>query len=752
MRHSSLLSGQRGLGLIEVLIAVFVLAFGILALASLQMASIRAAAESRARTAGTFLAQEKLEELRSFATLVADADDDGAVDLVVDTDGDGIADATAPAFDQIASGSDTLDEITGGATGFNFTRSWTAVPCRIENDGATTCDADLGANEINFMRLAVRVAWDSVEGDEGELGEVVIEDSLGATSPMDAAVALSSPTRSRESPVVYIQPGFIQNTIPIAIGMDREVAATDPEPTIIRDNVVRTQFEVLTVSNLENGDIRAERSFDYTVVGCNCRMDGVVSGGESQGLSTWNGLTFTRPKQYTNGLNASRTSATALNRNNDPPLVKDLCTTCCRDHHDSHDSSQPKTNPFRPASDYLPNGNHQHYLPQLQDGEYVMIPANTVGDEYYESCRFIRRDGMYTLTTDAHLVNLVAMPETQLDESGERAAYASFASRFVDSYVDLAVRGDSGYPFLEADQIDAIYDATLAEMTTDARRMFEPQQPIAISSNGMQMTSRGIYIDYMSPDVLRAIRCKQSGDISSPACLPYTGRTELELVPFFAVALTQLNTWRSENADVASVPLLDPRDPFSRGFVNPEGNGQTSIIAESAVGNIGLTNHRPERPLHVDAFIDDAIPVEVNGETSPPASSFRVNFSLTATQSTELSHPSVAQFSGIGGPTCSPTGTQGPRAFWSCRLDSAGIGILKLGGYTGTICLVRRGNQCYQQGPVRNKICMGPTPARIQAFPNPLDPRQDYTELEFDGSQGDNANYTITIKREDEGC
>lgn len=104
----------RGIGLIEVLIAVLVLSFGLLALGALQAASIRAAAESRACTAGTFLAQEKLaEELRVFAALLADADGDGVIDLIVDTDGDGIPDAPAPAFDQLSSGADDLDEITG---------------------------------------------------------------------------------------------------------------------------------------------------------------------------------------------------------------------------------------------------------------------------------------------------------------------------------------------------------------------------------------------------------------------------------------------------------------------------------------------------------------------------------------------------------------------------------------------------------------------------------------------------------------
>lgn len=741
----------RGIGLIEVLIAVLVLSFGLLALGALQAASIRAAAESRARTAGTFLAQEKLEELRVFAALLADADGDGVIDLIVDTDGDGIPDAPAPAFDQLSSGADDLDEITGGASGFRFDRTWSATPCRMNESGAVACGGPIGAAEANFMRIAVRVAWESV-GGANATGEVVIEDSIGATSPLDAAVALSNPGRSRESPAVFLRPGFIQNTIPIAVGSDREVAATDPEPTIIRDNVVRTQFEVITVSNNENGDIRADRSFDYTVVGCNCRMDGVVPGKVSYGLSEWNGLTFTRPFKYTNGPTVSRTTATALNRNNDPPLVRELCTICCRDHHDSNSTDGMKTNPFRPAEDYLPNGNHNHYRPVLNGGIYTLVPANQPGDEYYESCRFIRRDGMFTLATDANLVNLVATSEDRLDEGTEQAAYAQFASAFVEAYVDRAVQPGSGYPHLPQTTVDAAYAGALAGLPTATRQMLEPSSPIGIPTRGLQMVSRGIYIDFMSPEVVRAIRCKQSGDQSSAQCLPYASRTKLELVPFFAINLTRLNTWRAVDPDVASVPLKDRRDPFSRGYAVAVGNGSTEVVAQSAAGNIGLTNHMPERPLHVGQFVEDRIPVVVSGNVPPPTTAFQVDFTVTSTNQTELSHPDVVAFAGAdGNASCNQSGSQGPRAYWRCRLDSLGNGQVRVASYTGVVCVDRRGNTCYRQEPVRNRICVTPAPASLEAFPQP-DVYLDYTDIRFNGSQGNPAAYTITVKRADQSC
>jgi type IV pilus modification protein PilV len=77
---------QRGVGLIEVLIALVILAIGFLALAALQGAITRNAADSRARTAATSMAKEKLEELRSFVSGRADANGDGVPDLIIDLD------------------------------------------------------------------------------------------------------------------------------------------------------------------------------------------------------------------------------------------------------------------------------------------------------------------------------------------------------------------------------------------------------------------------------------------------------------------------------------------------------------------------------------------------------------------------------------------------------------------------------------------------------------------------------------------
>jgi type IV pilus modification protein PilV len=63
---------QNGLSLVEVFVALLVLSVGLIALAKLQVDLVRGGADSRARTIAVSLAEEKLEDLRTFAALTSD--------------------------------------------------------------------------------------------------------------------------------------------------------------------------------------------------------------------------------------------------------------------------------------------------------------------------------------------------------------------------------------------------------------------------------------------------------------------------------------------------------------------------------------------------------------------------------------------------------------------------------------------------------------------------------------------------------
>lgn len=89
------LAGQKGFSLVEVVVALAIFAFGLLAVASMQLSSVTGNFNARTASESVSLAQEKVTELFSrpynHSDLVSDRDGDGAIEteLTEDVDGDG---------------------------------------------------------------------------------------------------------------------------------------------------------------------------------------------------------------------------------------------------------------------------------------------------------------------------------------------------------------------------------------------------------------------------------------------------------------------------------------------------------------------------------------------------------------------------------------------------------------------------------------------------------------------------------------
>lgn len=139
----------RGFTLIEALIAVAVMAFGMLALTVLQAGLARNADVSKQRTEAMRLAQERIEALRSFTDIEA-----GTIN-----------------WNGLASGSDTISSYAIGAdtvgTNTTYTRTWT-----------------LAGNSAWPMRpVSVSVAWTDRAGDAQS---TVLSSVISKTDPADA--------------------------------------------------------------------------------------------------------------------------------------------------------------------------------------------------------------------------------------------------------------------------------------------------------------------------------------------------------------------------------------------------------------------------------------------------------------------------------------------------------------------------------------------------------------------------------------
>ncbi len=121
---------QRGVSLIEALVALAIMAFGLLGVAAMQ-SSLRATADtSRQRAEAVRMAQQKIEQLRGFAVLA------GAPSGQLD-------------YDDVVSGNDTPAP-PSGYENTAFTRSWTVTPP--------------GTGDPAFKIVSVTVSWSDRQG------------------------------------------------------------------------------------------------------------------------------------------------------------------------------------------------------------------------------------------------------------------------------------------------------------------------------------------------------------------------------------------------------------------------------------------------------------------------------------------------------------------------------------------------------------------------------------------------------------
>jgi len=139
---------QRGLSIIEALIALVIMGFGILSLAGMHTTLTRNVDTARQRTEAVRLAQEKIEELRSFT----------GIDSTIT--GQSTVLATARNWDALASSTDSI------TTNVTYARAWTFA----------------GAISDTMRSLTVTVSWTD---RTGEAQAVTLNSVISKTNPSD---------------------------------------------------------------------------------------------------------------------------------------------------------------------------------------------------------------------------------------------------------------------------------------------------------------------------------------------------------------------------------------------------------------------------------------------------------------------------------------------------------------------------------------------------------------------------------------
>jgi len=640
---------QHGFSLIDGLIGAVVLAVGLFALAVLQTDLFQSSSEAKSRTVAVQLAQEKLEDFRSFETLGTEAGLFAFQDIGDNTGGTLAVDTST---------SDGATEVAG----VDYSRTWAVLDFYyadtdgdgIENNLVPETDTGNLPSPLPAYpaqkRITVTVAWVDSRGAQQS---AVLEGIVGAENPSKTGLVMAGGTGAGGAPPsLYYNPGQAPEVIPTDIGPNKRKETTKPLPDVSQhgSSTVVT-FDVISYQT--TGNTPFVQRDQFATVSCLCRSNGGTDFAYSASRLEWpDGEDFPTNK---GGSVVSKVVGTPADNDQD-----ELCDVCCRDHHDSAaictpgGPGSPETgidcyDPWRPTGDYSGGGgDHNHYTAA---GD---LAGN--GDVYLEACRLKRVNGIFRVWQDWRLETLTVLSGDYLTTNS--TAYGNY----VEDYVDAVVSG-GGPPEKPVDP-----GITLVVGATD------------------QLYTRGVYIDLMTSDFITKVLAKPANE-------------RLQYVPFYDVNITKLADWTTSQGlgcvmegagddpdvgclvSVRSDPIVDEgllEQTYWRGLVQGEAVGGADAFGYAKYGTSGVTGTAAIDP-------DDALALNADGSTSSVSVTVpggtTIGISGTVYKGNKVNKVKDITIAASSGADCS-VDVQGQSASFSCDVPV---------GWTGDVTLSQSG-------------------------------------------------------------
>lgn len=565
-----------GFSLIEVMIAVVVLATGLLALAALQGSLTRSSAEAKTRSRVAAMLSARMDELRG----------SGYDNAILDP-GTTTTSSTVDGCDNDATDWIDCARVQGNLGSLTVTQTntlWTSeVGAAAFGQVANRTDVEEGNPE--FVRVTLEASWTGANAGEGthrlattsEFSSLALRDSL-LPPPPASNTTTGAPFVRTDNPA---GPGVI----PIAVGGGDATAASNPRPEQVgktqNAEVVGTRFDVLTYNGLTGAAV-IQRRVETAVVKCQCRLGaGGANLPEIYRASQWPAVwTGERYDVYTPNPAAP---PPGQGKNSGPkPNVEQspLCQECCRDHFDGTETTVAKFDPER-------SGAHDHY--NISGGTLSALAANDV--DYVDSCRVIRVDGFWRTAADMYSRQFGLLATETVDgkeaKSGLPTSSATNSYQtFVKDYLEQ-ITGASGTPPANA---QGLFDEI-------PRALNDPDDvDIATPDTGdwRFLHGRGLYLDYLEEKARKKIQDILADTGPSGACPTGSDIAEciLPYLPFTTVNVTELASWSRSNTNILNIQAAgtlgtDPLQP-SGGRTAGKTKGIADSIAKINMSNYGL--------------------------------------------------------------------------------------------------------------------------------------------------------------------
>lgn len=535
-----------GFSLVEVMVALLIVSTGVVGVVSLQSSILTSEKNGDLRQVALRLGSAKLDDLRSFIDIE---------DKIGQFDYNEIADNAGGV---LVAGDIQVAISTKIGDAHTFNRQWRVTDqYYVDTDGdgskdtwvtAASSDAPSPLPATASQKLvSVVVAWTDIDGDTKQVN---IQGSLAPVPFSRSFQAFNETDNAKQEPKVNYISGEAPDVISYELGNGEKVETSKPLPDI-RNNGENTVVNFETVRYIQNdqGNDKLEQE-DFVTLNCACTLAGQGQGKTPAMSVLRGGALVTELGSY-----VDKTTGVPADNKQEP-----LCTSCCRDHHDTQDMVSNEIQ-FREES----GSPHKHYKANT-DNTFTL--ANSSGDQYDEICRFKRVDGLFEIYPDWELLDII---------------------EFSDQYL------------LGADALNNYVDYSESLVTASIKGTSAPAKPVdrdrIVSPGGYQYVARGIYVDRLKSAHKAAVIEKiGAGD-----------ETWKAITPFYDINLTLLGNWSTTNPVVAEVTqeaiqsILDPDNSYygtySRGRLEALEDGIVDLTVMAYAGNDGIIGGTPVRSV-----------------------------------------------------------------------------------------------------------------------------------------------------------